>query len=63
MNISPYLKAVFGAAAAGLTSYGTALASDGRVTAAEWVGILLAIVVTAGGVWGVTNAPMPNKGS
>lgn len=62
MNVSPYLKAIFGGAAAGLTAYGTALA-DGHVTAAEWVGILLAVVVTAGGVWGVTNAPMPGKDS
>lgn len=54
--MNAYLKAIFGGVAAGLTAYGTALA-DGGVTSAEWVGVLLAAVATAGAVWGVKNEP------
>lgn len=45
-------KALLGAAVAGLTALGTALA-DGEVTQLEWTTIALAVVATYGGVFGV----------
>ena len=53
--ISPYLKAVFGAVAAGLGAYIVAV-GDGTVSAEDWGNILLAAVIAAGAVWGVPNS-------
>jgi len=49
-------KAVVGAAVAGLGVLGTALA-DGKVTAAEWVGAVVAALVALGVIWRVPNKP------
>lgn len=57
--VSPYLKAVFGAAAAGLGAYIVAI-GDGTVSAEDWGNILLATVIAAGMVWGVPNAKASN---
>lgn len=57
MKLTPdqYLKAITGAALAGLTALGTALA-DGHVTGVEYVGVAVALVGTFGVVFGTTNA-------
>ncbi len=47
--IRGYWKAFGGAAIAGLTTLGTAL-SDDRITRAEYVGILVAVLGVGGGV-------------
>ncbi len=60
--VNPYLKAIFGAAMAGLGAYITAV-SDGSVTAAEWAAILLAAVGSAAVVWGVPNGSAASGGS
>jgi len=49
-------KAVTGAVLAGLTAWQTALA-DGEVTQSEWLGVAIAVLTVAGGVWAVTNKP------
>lgn len=49
-------KAVVGAALAGITALQTALA-DGSVSTSEWLSVAAAVLVVAGGVWGVTNKP------
>lgn len=49
-----YLKAVVGAAVAGLGTLLTALADD-RVTMSEWVGVAIATLVALGAVWAVPN--------
>lgn len=51
-----YLKAVYGAVAAGLGVLGTSL-TDGHVTALEWVGVATAALLNFGAVYGVTNTP------
>lgn len=56
MNYKPYAKAITGAALAGLTAAGTAV-TDGTITAAEWIGIAVAVISTGGAVFGVTNTP------
>lgn len=48
-------KAIYAGTVAGLTGLGVAL-PDG-VTAQEWVGIALGIIVAYGGTYGLTNAP------
>ena len=55
-KIAPYRKAITGALIGALTMLGTAL-TDGHVTAAEWVAVLLAAVASGGGVWAVPNTP------
>jgi hypothetical protein len=57
--VSPYLKAVFGAAAAGLGAYIVAV-GDGHVSGGDWGSILLAAVIAAGAVWGVPNSKASN---
>lgn len=56
MNYKPYAKAITGAAVAGLTAAGTAVA-DGVISPAEWIGIAIAVLTTGGAVFGVTNTP------
>ena len=46
--------ALIGAALAGLTAAGTALA-DGQVTGVEWIGIAITTLATYGTVFGVRN--------
>jgi hypothetical protein len=53
--VTVYLKAIFGALAAGLGSLYQALDGDNVVTYQEWVAIAIAVVGTAGVVWGVPN--------
>lgn len=48
------VKALIGAALAGLTAAGTALA-DGQITGVEWIGIAIATLATYGTVFGVRN--------
>lgn len=57
MKPSEYAKALVGAALAGLTALGTALADGEGVTGLEGVGIVVAIVATFGTVFGVPNTP------
>jgi hypothetical protein len=52
---SPYAKAILGAILAALTALSTALA-DGHLTAAEVVGVLIAGIVTLGGVYIIPNS-------
>lgn len=54
MHPNEYAKAIVGAVLAGLTALGTAVA-EGGVTGAEWVGVLVAVVVTFGGVFAKRN--------
>jgi hypothetical protein len=61
-KVKPYAKAVAGAAVAGLSAYGTALA-DGTVTSGEWVGVALAAVAAGAAVFGVPNKPAPGGGA
>lgn len=56
MQPAEYAKAIVGAAIAGVTALGTALA-DETIKAQEWVGIVLATLVTFAGVWRVPNRP------
>ena len=49
-----YAKAIVGALVAGLTALTTAVAEDG-VSGSEWVGVLLAVVATFGGVYAKRN--------
>ncbi|MEU4675733.1 hypothetical protein [Micromonospora sp. NPDC023737] len=58
MKVNPYAKAVVGAAVAGLTALGTALA-DNTVTASEWVGVAVATLAALGVVYAVPNRPAP----
>lgn len=58
MNLKPYAKAIVGAAVAGLTALGTALA-DNQVTTAEWVGVAVATLTALGVVYAVPNRPAP----
>ncbi len=55
MKPSEYAKAITGAALAGLTALGAALADGEGVTGGEWVAIAVAVVATFGGVFGVPN--------
>lgn len=55
----PYLKAVAGAAAAGLTALGTAL-TDGTVTPAEWCAVGVAVLTTGGAVYRTPWLPKDN---
>jgi hypothetical protein len=50
-----YLKALYGAVAAGLGTLSVAY-SDNVVTGQEWVTIAIAVVGAAGVIWGVPNA-------
>ena len=60
-NIGTYAKAIVGFVAPGLVTLGAALtnASDGgkAITQTEWLGALIACVVTAAGVYAVKNTP------
>ncbi|MEU5938631.1 hypothetical protein ABZ807_05485 [Micromonospora sp. NPDC047548] len=56
MSIKPYAKAAVGAAVAGLTALGTALADD-RVTSVEWAGVAVATLAALGIVYAVPNRP------
>lgn len=58
MKIKPYAKAIVGAAVAGLTALGTALADD-QVTTSEWVGVAIAALAALGIVYAVPNRPAP----
>lgn len=58
MTWKPYAKAITGAAIAGLTTLGTALA-DGDVTPVEWVAVAIAGLTAMGAVWAVPNRPSP----
>lgn len=52
-----YLKAIYGAVAAGLGALSVAYA-DGAITGQEWVTIAIAAFGALGVIWGV-----PNKGA
>lgn len=54
-----YAKAIVGAVLAGLTALATAM-SEGGVTDAEWVAVLIAVVATFGGVYAKRNG-LPRK--
>lgn len=54
MRISTVWKAAVGGAAAGTAAAATAV-QDGRVTAAEWVTIVVAILGAYGITWRVPN--------
>lgn len=53
-----YTKAIIAAVIAGLGTLGTALA-DGEITSVEWVGIVAAVVIAGGGVFGFANKVKP----
>lgn len=55
-KLKPYAKAIVGAAVAGLTALGTALA-DNQVTTVEWVGVAVATLGALGIVYAVPNRP------
>lgn len=55
-KLKPYAKAIVGAAVAGLTALGTALA-DNQVTTVEWVGVAVATLGALGIVYAVPNKP------
>lgn len=58
MKISDYAKAV---QAAALSLGGTVLTAimDGQITAAEWVGIVVAVIVVTAGVWATPSTALP----
>ena len=56
--MTPYLKAIYGAAVAGLATADVALA-DGRITWQEGVKVAIAAVGAFGVIWGVPNRPQP----
>ncbi len=62
MHPNEYAKAIVGAVVAGLTALGTALTQNDDVSAAEWVGVLVAVVATFGGVYLKRNAPPTARG-
>jgi multisubunit Na+/H+ antiporter MnhB subunit len=55
-KISPYYKAVAGSVVAFLTAISTSL-NDGTLTAQDWIGALIALVVGLGVVFAVPNIP------
>lgn len=57
-GVGGYVKAIWAGLAAGLAAAGTALA-DGTVTTLEWVGIITAVVLAAGGTYGLANTVKP----
>lgn len=60
--VAPYRKAIVAAAVAGLVALGAALA-DGDLSAAEVVGVLVAVLGGGGGVYAVPNStPAPAVG-
>lgn len=54
MQAQKYLKALYGAAAAGLGALSVAYA-DNAVTNQEWVSIAIAVVGALGIIWAVPN--------
>jgi hypothetical protein len=61
MNPNKYAKAIVAGLATGYTAFqlatGAASAGGETVTVNEWVGIAVALVITAAAVWAVPNAP------
>lgn len=58
MKAREYVKAIIGALIAGLTALGASLADGGTivgVSSGEWVAVVIALVGTFGGVYGVEN--------
>lgn len=64
-RLAPYYKAIVGFFGPAVVVLGSAAtpASDGgtAITPTEWVTAAVACVLTAGGVYGVTNKPAPKK--
>lgn len=61
VGVAKYGKAVVGAVLAGAAALTTALQADGNLgalTVADWMTVLVAVVVAAGGVAAVSGAPM-----
>jgi hypothetical protein len=56
-----YAKAVIGCLVAGLGALAAAL-DDNTVSTQEWVTIMLAALIAAGGVWAVPNRPPSDDG-
>jgi drug/metabolite transporter superfamily protein YnfA len=59
-KIAPYYKAVAGALVAFLTAISTSL-DDGTLTAQDWIGAVIALVVGLGVVFLVPNKPNANS--
>jgi drug/metabolite transporter superfamily protein YnfA len=60
-KISPYYKAIAGALVAFLTAISTSL-DDGTLTAQDWIGALIALLVGLGVVFAIPNAPEESAG-
>jgi hypothetical protein len=55
-----YIKAIYGAAIAGLGAVGTVLVGDTHIsdlTQGQWVTVAITMLVAGGGVFGLTNKP------
>ena len=62
MKPREYVKAIIGAVIAGLTALGASLADGGTlqgVSAGEWIAVVIALLGTFGGVFGVRNRQEP----
>jgi drug/metabolite transporter superfamily protein YnfA len=57
-KIAPYYKAIAGAVVAFLTAISTSL-DDGTLTAQDWIGAVIALVVGLGVVFVIPNKPAP----
>ena len=58
---SPYVKAIYAATSSLVASL--LLVIDGGITIEEWLGVAAAVLVTTGGVFGLTNTPTTNEGT
>lgn len=57
-SLAGFVKAIYSGAVAGLGALGTVLVGDdtfSRVTDGQWVTIVLAALVSGGGVYGIQN--------
>lgn len=61
-RLAPYRKAIVAFVVPGLVALGAALA-DGRVTAVEVVGVLVAALGSSGAVYAVPNTAPPSSSS
>jgi len=61
-KFGPIAKAIYSGLIAGLSALGGYLTNStslGEITAGQWIFVVLAALVSAGGVYGITNTTKP----